>query len=275
MLSAKWWPICLGLHVLRQLWPTQMIHLFLQSTFFFFFFFFFCSQLITEIKLYQWKQSVFFKIISRIFSSIISCTFQVLLSSIFQVHYLYQQHFAVHFELKILLTMTNIVNHIGPSSAGPIYKQDTNMVIKMPADALAPSGARSSPDTVLTTNLRHVLFDIICWPPQFLLAIQSPDDLKRPTTLQKSCNISSVDIFANQWWPSSLMHWWYPDTGIRTAGEETESPAFLCPNIIPNTNTNPDTSPEPWCPWSGKPALWSPPPDVSGPFLRLWKWRQN
>ena len=39
---------------------------------------------------------------------------------------------------------------INPSSAGPVYMQDLNVIITVPADVLAPDGARPSAGTVMT-----------------------------------------------------------------------------------------------------------------------------
>ena len=39
-----------------------------------------------------------------------------------------------------------------------VYQQDTEMVIIVPADDLAPDGARSSAGTMITTNLDVIFF---------------------------------------------------------------------------------------------------------------------
>ena len=39
---------------------------------------------------------------------------------------------------------------INPLNAGPVYIQDKNLVITVPADVLAPDGARPSAGTVLS-----------------------------------------------------------------------------------------------------------------------------
>ena len=43
-------------------------------------------------------------------------------------------------------------NHNQPSSAGPVYIKDLNLLITVPADGLAPIGARPSAGTVLIEN---------------------------------------------------------------------------------------------------------------------------
>ena len=51
---------------------------------------------------------------------------------------------------------------VNPFSSGPIYIQDPNFVITVPADVLAPNGARPSPGTVLTENLDMFSFKFRC-----------------------------------------------------------------------------------------------------------------
>ena len=50
----------------------------------------------------------------------------------------------------------HIQDLLNTSSTGPVYIRDTNIVLTAHAYVLAPNGARSSPDTMLTTIL-HIL----------------------------------------------------------------------------------------------------------------------
>ena len=77
--------------------------------------------------------------------------------------------------------------------AGSVYIQDTNLVITVPADALAPHGARSSAGTVMATQLD--VFSTKCVCLEVMLRYLSwPDDVIQNSwqDLEKSHGTSSV-----------------------------------------------------------------------------------
>ena len=69
---------------------------------------------------------------------------QILLEFVQLIHCQLLPWYQMTLDCKVALVTLNT------SSAGPTYIQDSKLVIAVSADVLAPNGARSSADTVLT-----------------------------------------------------------------------------------------------------------------------------
>ena len=85
--------------------------------------------------------------------------------------------------------------YINPLYAGSVYIQDTNLVITVPADALAPHGARSSAGTVMATQLD--VFSTKCVCLEVMLRYLSwPDDKisRNLTALRVLSCISTLSV---------------------------------------------------------------------------------
>ena len=55
---------------------------------------------------------------------------------------------------ELVSYLYRVYDHVNPSSASPIYTRDLSFANTVPADALAPDGARASAGTVLATKFR-------------------------------------------------------------------------------------------------------------------------
>ena len=115
----------------------------------------------------------------------------------------------------IMMVPRWFINTLITSSAGPVYIRDPHPIIAVPADVLAPNGARPSAGTVMTGQLNIFLMKFL-WLEVFLSYHFWPDDIiqNERRDLGKSLGSSNVNIWRLVWdrqpyhsWGVIKSHW--------------------------------------------------------------------
>ena len=108
---------------------------------------------------------------------------------------------------------------INPSSAGPVHIQDPHLVITVPADVLAPHGARTSAGTVIMAHL-HIFLMKFLWlevMPSYCFwqndVIQNGrKDLKKSHGIhavdmkKKLLSAVSLPFWSQDWWVNHIFY---------------------------------------------------------------------
>ena len=93
-----------------------------------------------------------------------------------------------------------------PSGACPVYKWDPTMVITVPADVLAPNGARSSAGTMMTKS--YICLQISAMIPYHVYGLD--DVIHNGGRLSKPHGPISVNKYAVKWSEGYRLRYWRP-----------------------------------------------------------------
>ena len=93
-----------------------------------------------------------------------------------------------------------------PSGACPVYKWDPTMVITVPADVLAPNGARSSAGTMMTKS--YICLQISAMIPYHVYGLD--DVIHNGGRHSKPHGPISVNKYAIKWSEGYRLRYWRP-----------------------------------------------------------------